>query len=208
MNSLARKAFQPTVLLNVIAPLLGYYLLHALGSSDLVALSISAAFPAAAVALAAYRKRRLEAIGMVSLAFIVISVATAAVFQDPRLLLVMSAVPTGLIGLGFLATLLMRRPMLYVLGRQLEPVGLAGTPRSFDGRWATSAEFRQRLRTLTAAWGAALAANCVIHIALALLLEPSLVVMLNPLVMVATIGPLAIHTMRGRAQRVAAAATA
>ena len=198
IGSIARAALRPTVLLNVIAPLVAYQVMHLAGVSDLLALSLAAAFPATATLVAVARTRRLDVLGALSLTFIVLGVGTAALFQDPQLVLVANAAPGGLIGLIFLGSVGTQKPMLYLLGRQF-----AGGTR-LAALWAMSAAFRHRLRIMTAVWGAALVAGSIAHVAVALLLPTPTAVSLGPVIMVLALGPAALHTMRERARAAAA----
>lgn len=194
MNNFAARALRPDVLLTVVAPLVGYQVLHAAGASDLVALTAAAVFPVAAVVMTVVRTRRISPLGTLSLLFIGIGIATALVFQDPTLVLVASALPTGVVGLAFFATLLGRHPMTYLLGREL--TGPAAPLPTSDG-------FRRRSRTMTAIWGAALVVSCAAHVVAALLLPPSVVVPLNLLITIVVVGPVVVHTVRARARRLA-----
>jgi hypothetical protein len=190
-----RWALHPGLLLNTAAPLAAYALLSRHRLSTLQALTGAAVFPVLAIVLTAARTRRLDLVGTLSLTAIALGIAGGFVLHDPRLLLVKDSIVTGGLGLACLGSLLLPRPLLFVLGRQFT----AGYDRTrtdrYDELWR-SEEFRARSRRATLVWGVALVAEASTRVALSYLVAPGTLLVISPLLAAAVFGPLAIWTIR------------
>jgi hypothetical protein len=190
-----RWGLHPSLLLNTAAPLAAYSLLTRHGLTTLQALIAAAVFPAFGIVLTAARARRVDLIGGLSLATIALGILGGLVFQDSRFLLVKDSMVTGVLGLACLVSLLLPRPLIFVLGRQFN----AGHDRTrldlYDRLWR-SEEFRARSRRTTFIWGVALMAEASTRVALSFVIAPGALLAISPLLAVAVFGPLAIWTMR------------
>lgn len=162
------KVALPTVLLNVVAPFAAYQVLTAHGVSEVNALSVASVFPLAAVITAAVHSRRLEWIGVLSVASIALGLASALILHDPHVLLVKDSLITGALGLAFLGSLLARWPLTFVFARQFAP----GTARELDQRWSSSPGFRARMRRMTVVWGLGMLGEATVRVILAFLICP------------------------------------
>ena len=133
-------------------PLAAYYLLRSAGLTTVAALALSGVFPALSVTFGAIRHRRLEVVGALVLAGIVVGAVFGLVFHSARLLLVEGSVPTAVFGVACLGSL-RARPLMF--GFALAFVG----PDSARGREMTELwqydGYRHVWRIITAAWGAA-----------------------------------------------------
>src|SRR4030095_6542208 len=85
------RALLPT-LLDLVIPTAGYFLLHWAGLSDVWALTIAGAVTALHAAVITIRRGRLDALGLLIVAEIAVSVALTVITQDPRLVLARPAV--------------------------------------------------------------------------------------------------------------------
>jgi intracellular septation protein A len=141
------------LIFDIALPLAAYNLLRAADLSAVTALLLSGIFPALTVTAGAIRHRRLDTVGALVLAGIVVGTILGLVSHSARLLLVEGSVPTGIFGLACLISLGTRQPLMYSFAREF-----AGpdTPR---GREMTTlwrhAGFRRVFRTITAVWGVA-----------------------------------------------------
>jgi intracellular septation protein A len=103
------------------------------------------------VAIAAIRNRRLDVVGGLVLAGIVVGTLLGLAFHSARLLLVEGSVPTAVFGFVCLGSLWARRPLLFSV--VLEFTG----PDTARGREMTSLwefeKFRRIFRIITAVWG-------------------------------------------------------
>ncbi len=195
---LLRKAAHPAVLLNVVAPFAAYQVLTALGASEVAALSVASLFPLAAVLTSARRARRLDWIGVASVAAIALGLVSGLVLHDPRLLLVKDSLVTGGLGLGFLGSLAAPRPLIFVFAREFTTAGNPATSQELDQRWLRSAGFRTRMRQMTVVWGLAMLAEATLRAGLAFLVAPAVLLAISPLLSAAVFGPLAGWTIYRR----------
>lgn len=136
---------------DVAAPLAAYSALRSAGWSAVAALLLSGVFPVVGVAIAAIRNRRLDVVGGLVLAGIVVGTILGVAFHSARLLLLEGSVPTAVFGFVCLGSLWARRPLFFSV--VLEFTG-PDTPR---GREMTTLwefeKFRRIFRTITAVWG-------------------------------------------------------
>jgi len=140
------------VIFDVAAPLATYYALRSAGLSAVPALLISGVFPALGVTIGVVRNHRLDAIGVLVLAGIVVGTVLGLVSHSARLILVEGSVPTAVFGVACLGSLLRaRRPLMFTLA--LEFAG----PDTAQGRemvqlWDYEG-FRRIFRIITVVWG-------------------------------------------------------
>lgn len=194
-TGLLRRVLHPTLLLNAVAPYVAYQVLTAHGASEVAALSIASVFPLAALIREAVRARRLEFIGLLSVASIAVGLLSGLVSHDPHVLLVKDSLVTGVLGLGFLGSLLAPRPLVFIFAKQFSAAEL-------EQRWVHSAQFRARLRQMTVVWGVALLVEATLRVVLAFLVSPATLLAISPLLAAVVIGPVAGWTYyrRRRAQ--------
>lgn len=144
----------PSPLVNAVAPFVAYQLLRHFGLLTLTALALISAFPLGGLILAWARNRHLDGIGLVTLVVIATGLAALVLSQDPRLYLVSVSFSAGAFGAVCLASLGLRRPLMFYFGRQLssgdDPVRLA----EYDNLWR-SPRSRSTLRVITLVWGLA-----------------------------------------------------
>lgn len=184
-TGLLRRVLHPTLLLNAVAPYAAYQVLTAHGVSEVAALSIASVFPLAALIREAVRARRLELIGLLSVASIAVGLLSGLVSHDPHVLLVKDSLVTGVLGLGFLGSLLAPRPLVFIFARQFSAAA------ELEQRWVHSAQFRARVRQMTVVWGIALLGEATLRVVLAFLISPATLLAISPLLAAAVIGPVA-----------------
>jgi hypothetical protein len=134
-------------------PLLAYSLLRSGGMSTVAALILSGILPALGIAISALVDRRLDIIGVVVLAGLVVGTVLGLVSHNARLYLVEGAVPSLVFALACLASLRASKPLIYRFAVEL--IG----PDTAKGRDVTRAwqypGFRRAFNVITAAWGVA-----------------------------------------------------
>ena len=149
---------------DVVGPLVAYALLRRAGLSAVTALILSGALPAIGVAANAIQRRRLDIIGAVVLAGIVVGAVLGLVSHDPRLVLLEGSVPTAVFGLACLSSLRAPKPLLF--GFAHEFVG----PDSARGREMTRlwqfAGYQRAYRAVTAVWGAGYLVEAAVRVAI------------------------------------------
>ena len=152
---------------DIAAPTGLYYVLHGGGLTNVAALSIAAVLPALAAVYKLVVKHRIDAVALVVLATIVLTVVLSLVAHDPRFLLARDGIATGLWGFWFIATLRARRPAAFLFARPLmEGRKVFGT-RSWDSLWETDAQFRRIWRISTTIWAGALLVDAAIRVVMA-----------------------------------------
>jgi hypothetical protein len=134
-------------------PLLVYTLLRSAGLSTVAALVVSGILPALGIVIGAVVDRRLDIIGVVVLAGLVVGTVAGLVSHNARLYLVEGAVPSLVFALACLGSLRSAKPLIYRFAVEL--LG-PGTPK---GREVVAAwqypGFRRAFRVITATWGVA-----------------------------------------------------
>ncbi len=139
------------VIFYVAVPLATYNLLRSAGLSAVTALLLAGVFPAAGVAIGVIRHRRLDVVGALVLAGIIVGTVFGLVSHSTRLVLVEGSVPTAVFAVACLGSLRAPRPLVYSMA--LEFIG----PDTAKGREMTlfwqHAGFRHSFRVITAVWG-------------------------------------------------------
>ena len=145
-------------------PLLAYSLLRSAGMSAVAALVVSGVLPALGIGISALADRRLDVIGIVVLAGILVGTLLGLTSHNARLYLLEGSVPSVVFALGCLLSLRLRRPLIFRLA-----VELLG-PDSRKGRDVTAAwrypGFRRAFRTITVAWGLGYLVEAAIRVAI------------------------------------------
>jgi hypothetical protein len=150
------------VIFDIGAPFATYSLLRSAGVTAVTALLVSGVFPALHVAIGAIRHRRLDVVGALVLAGIIIGTILGLVSHSARLLLLEGSVPTALFGMACLGSLWARRPLMFSFA--LEFTG----PDTSKGREMTRLwqyeGFRHVFRVITAVWGAGFLGEAALRI--------------------------------------------
>ena len=139
------------VVFDVAGPLAAYSVLRSAGLTAVTALLASGVFPALGVTIGVIRHRRLDVVGAVVLAGIIVGTVLGLVSHSARLVLVEGSVPTAVFGLACLGSLGARRPLMFSFA--LEVIG-SGTAkgREMTGLWQYEG-FRRIFRVITMVWG-------------------------------------------------------
>jgi len=133
-------------------PLLAYGLLRSAGMSAVAALVISGVLPALGIAMGAMVDRRLDVLGVVVLAGLVVGTVLGLTTHNARLYLLDGSVPSALFAVGCLLSLRLRQPLIFRLA--VEILG-PDTPKGRDviAAWRYPG-FRRAFRIITVVWGA------------------------------------------------------
>ena len=157
------RALLPT-LLDLVIPTAGYFLLHWAGLPDTWALTIAGSATGVNALVNTIRRGRLDALGLLVVAEIVVSVVLVVVTADPRLILVRPAVYLAVAGVVNLVSCFAGRPLSYTAST---PMATKGDPQravAYERAWHHSPELRRIHRQLTAGIGVALVAYAVIRV--------------------------------------------
>lgn len=138
------------LLVDVGAPVGGYYLLRAFGVPSVWALVLSGLPPALRVLHTAVVRRKVDGMGLFVLAIVAVGLVTTLMTGDARLLLVRNAWFSTLGGVWLLASLFVgRRPVTFEMTRTLLP----GRGEKLDEAWDSRPSFRRAWRVLAVVWG-------------------------------------------------------
>ncbi|GAA4842102.1 hypothetical protein GCM10023201_35390 [Actinomycetospora corticicola] len=176
------------LLLDVGLPVGTYYGLHALGVGDSTALLAATVAAGARLAVTAVRARRVSAFAALMLAVYAVGLAASFVTGDPRVMLLKDSVGTGVVGVGFLVSLLVGRPLVLAALESMSPAQAAEARR----RYAESPAARRTVRGVTALWGVGLLTEAVVRVPLVLALPVSVAVLVSQLLTLVVIAVLAV----------------
>lgn len=169
-------------------PVAVYYLLHALGVSDLLALLGAAVAAVARIAVVAVRRCTLNQFALIMLLVYGLGFAMALITGDPRTLLLRNSLITASIGTVFLVTAIRgRRPLTLTALQSAQPARAAETTR----RYAVDPHVRHAFRLSSTVWGVGLLAEAVARIPLVYALPVEVAVAATEVLLIATLVALA-----------------
>lgn len=178
----------PDLIVDVALPIATYYMLVGQGVPAFWAFLLSGVWPTGKSVLSLIRQRRVDELGMFVLILIILGTLVSLLFHDPRWLLLKDSAFTCGLGLVYLATLLMRRPLTFYFGRKFATDGSAAARARWDEYWEELSVFRHGQRVITSVWGLTLLIEGLIRI------PATFVLPLNVMVVVSNIMPLLVIT--------------
>ncbi|WP_394427935.1 VC0807 family protein [Streptomyces sp. SGAir0957] len=152
-----------TVVCDIVLPVGLYYVLREAGASEITALLLSGSAPALHTLHSAIRHRKLDAIGVFTVALLLVSALASLLTSDPRIALARNGLFTALAGVWLLITLFTARPFTYQALRTLLP----GRTEKLEHLWESDAGFRRVWRALTVLWGVGLLCDALARLIMA-----------------------------------------
>ncbi len=152
------------MLVNFIGP----YVIYSLAAphlGDVKALLASSVPPLAWSIVEFVRERKVDAISVLALAGIVLSLIAFVGGGGVKMLQLRETLVGGLVGLVFLGSAAIGRPLIYVLGRARVRRQSAEASAAFEGL-ADDPAFRRAMTLATVVWGGGLVAACAVNCAL------------------------------------------
>jgi uncharacterized membrane protein len=147
------KSLLPTLVFDVVGPLVAYYGLKDAGLSNVSALVLSGILPAVRVVGGLTMHRKVDAVGLLVLIGIAIGTTVGLVSHSARLVLLEGIVPTALFGVVCLGSLATAKPLMFRLALTfMGPDTKKG--QEFADMWRYEG-FRHVFRVITIVWGAA-----------------------------------------------------
>jgi hypothetical protein len=189
----AVRAMVRSLATDIGIPVAVYYVAHALGASDYLALLAGALFCAGRTAWVAIRDRRLDVFAGFLLILFTAGLALTFVTGDARFVLVKDVATSAVAGLFFLASCLVRRPLSYYAAQRFSGPAEAARLRALT---AADPAVRRRWYVLSAGWGVGLFAEASIRIPLLYLLPVNIAVGASTAVMVAAFTALIFWSIR------------
>jgi hypothetical protein len=157
------RTLLPT-LLDLLIPTVGYFLLHWAGLADVWALTIAGSATAVNALVTTIRRGRLDALGLLIVAEIAVSVALAASTGDPRLVLARPAAYLAVAGAVNLISCVAGRPLSYTAATPMATNGDPERALAYARAWHHSPELRAIHRHLTAGIGLAMIAYAILRV--------------------------------------------
>ena len=157
------------------------------------------------------RHRRLDALSVLVVSGIALSLLAMLGGGGAKFLQLREKLVTGVIGLVFLGSALIGKPLVYELARASMRRKSEGEAQRFEAL-QVNAGFRRTMTVMTLVWGMGLLADVAISVALVFTLSIREYLIVNPIISYATMGGLTLWTVlygqrakrRGEARRAAA----
>jgi intracellular septation protein A len=141
----------PELFANFVAPYLVYALLHD-RFGDVNALIASAGPPLLWSGYELLKTRRLDAISVTVVVAIFLTVGATAMGGSAKLIQIRDALVTGAIGVMFLGSFAMEKPMLFYLARATMARNTTAGAATFEALWCTP-QVPKLFKSLTLIWG-------------------------------------------------------
>jgi intracellular septation protein A len=191
----AAKDIAPSIGFGALAPIAIYFLVRPHVSHDSTALIYAAMAPAGWVLFQLARTRRVDPIGMITLLGFVFGVGGSELLGGNALVLkVKESVFTCLFGITCLASLGMRRPMMFYLARELSAGGNDRRRAAYDELLEMPAA-RRVFSTITAGWGLGLITEALLRLLLAVSLPTGVFLAVAPVMAFTLYGGLFVLTV-------------
>ncbi|HEY1213609.1 MAG TPA: VC0807 family protein [Bryobacteraceae bacterium] len=159
------------------------------------------------------RYRRVDALSLLGVCGIALSLLAMIGGGGAKFLQLREKLVTGVIGLAFVGSALIGKPLIYELARATKRRRSAGEAEEFEAL-QVHAGFRRTMMLMTWVWGLGLLADVALSVALVFAVSIREYLIVNPILGYSTMGALSLWTFvygkraqrRGEAQRAAAAA--
>ncbi|WP_234386251.1 VC0807 family protein [Streptomyces lydicus] len=187
------RALLVPLTVNILLPLVLYYVLRAQGLVPWQALLLSSALPAAHALGTAVVRRRVDLFDLLVVVLLAASAVTSLVSGSPRVLLLKDAGIPAVLGLWILSSLCASRPFPFHFGHRLR--GPAQQEEA-ERAWRDRPDFRSAMRGLTVLWGGAQLLDAVLSTVEALVLPVDVVPVLGRFQSLVILGAVAVLTVR------------
>ena len=161
MRGLTKLA--PTLVGYVVLPYLIYLVLGHLGLSTMTALTASAIPPAVLTVFTALRRHRLDALGMISLATIVVAIGTSMLTGNARFMLAKDGLFPLVLGLAMLISLVIGTTPIFHAMRMMFAAGDPTVASRLAAAWQHEG-YRRDVRRYTALAGLVLLALVAVEV--------------------------------------------
>lgn len=170
----------PTLIVDVAMPIVTFNALTSYRVPTLWALAAGGLFPALNNLRVWAKSRRLEPLGIIVMAFLVIGTAASLISGSVFFALIKESFLTAAFGFICLGSLFAERPLMFYINRQFvasdDPVKIEW----WNGLWQYP-HFRAANRLVTAVWGVVYLAEAILRVLFAMVLSPAEVVTISPL---------------------------
>jgi hypothetical protein len=168
-----------TVLFDMGAPIVMFYILTAVGLSSFTSLLLSAVLPGLSTVYQVIRSRHLDALAVFMMAITVITALASLISGSPRFLLAKDGWVTGISGVWLLATTRANPPVVFMFARPLLEGQIGPKGESWTVLWDRLPGFRRIWRVASVVWGVATILDAVVRFVMAYTLPVEEVPALN-----------------------------
>lgn len=178
----ALRGLLKSLVINVLCPYLLYRALAPhFSSKSILPLGISGLIPLLNLAYSLFRQHSLDVLALFAAEDVIVSLAATLLARTPTAVLIGRSFQHAILGLIFLGSLVVRRPLMLYISRQVatgnEPAAIA----RFD-QLAIREDVLQVYRFMTVIWAMVLFAKSIVSIAMALSFSTKRYLILSPLV--------------------------
>ncbi|MDO6415032.1 VC0807 family protein [Sphingomonas sp. BIUV-7] len=180
-SHVAASALAKSVAINMVAPaiLYGRAAPH-FPPNSVVPLAISGVPPLLWLAFSLARTRAVDFLGLFAAESVMVRMTALLIAQDERGALIGRAMENGLLAIGFLVSLMIARPLLFYMARQLATGNDPAQRAAFDNE-AAKPHVRATYRELTIGWVVGLTVKSAINLVFASYLSTREFLMISPL---------------------------
>lgn len=141
------------------------------------------------------RFRRVDAISAMVVAGIALSIAAMALGGSPRMLLLRESLVSGAVGVVFLLSLPMRRPLIFYLARATVAREMEGGAARFETLWRERPALVSAMRFMTLVWGVGLTGETALRAWMALTWPIERFLVISPFIGYSIYGALMLWTL-------------
>jgi intracellular septation protein A len=168
-----------TLLFDMGAPIVMFYILTAAGLSSFTSLLLSAVLPGLSTVYQVIRSRHLDALAVFMMAITVITALASLISGSPRFLLAKDGWVTGISGAWLLATTRANPPVVFMFARPLLEGRIGPNGESWTVLWNRLPAFRHIWRVASIVWGVATILDAIVRFVMAYTLPVEAVPALN-----------------------------
>lgn len=170
-----------------------YFVAHWLGASDVTALITASVVALLRLLYVVARTRTVDMLAAVMLGVFAIGLVLSFLTGDARFILAKDSIGTGAAGLAFLATCVVGRPLIYQAALRTK-TGRPAEIARYEQLWATSPDFRRRLRLMSVVWGVGLLTDAIVRLPIIYTMSTTSAVTASTVLFLTTMGSLALWT--------------
>lgn len=151
-------------ILDIAGPLVGYAVAHALGAPGVWAMTAAGMIAALTAAINSFRRKGIDAVGLLILAEIAAMIATMVFMRDSRLPMARPSIYTAVASIFMIVSAFSGRPLTYAGARVMAARGGDARLVAYERTWQTSPEFRRTHFWVTLAFGLCFAADSMLRV--------------------------------------------
>ncbi|MFI7670936.1 VC0807 family protein [Nocardia sp. NPDC049526] len=181
---------------DVAVPIGGYFVLTGLGYSDFTGLLAGTLFSGAVLIIETIRTRRLEPFAAIMLGVFAFGLVGSLISGDPRMMIVKDSAGTAIVGIAFLISTVVGKPLTYLSARKALAAAGPAELAEFEASYRANPAKRRGFNTLAMAWGGGLVAEAIVRILLAYQLPIHTMAWLSPVLSIIFFTPLIALSVR------------